>query len=62
MKVTRAILFATILSTLGFAVALSINAPEQPVLELTLNNIAVTFFGMASIIGSIWLISRRESK
>lgn len=62
MKVTRAILFVTILSTLGFAVALSINAPEQPVLELTLNNIAVTFLGVTSIIGSIWLISRRESK
>lgn len=58
---TKKILFATILSTLGFFVALFINIPGQSTFELTLNNIAVVFLGVAAIVGWLWLCAKFEN-
>ena len=58
---TREILLATLITTAGFVAALFINAPEQSALELTLNNIALVFLGVASTIGWTWLIAKFEN-
>ena len=57
-KTSKKIFLATLLTTLGFLVALAINVPGQSVLELTLNNIGVAFLGIASLIGWMWLITK----
>ena len=58
---TKKILFATILSTLGFFVTLFINIPGQSTFQLTLNNIAVVFLGVAAIVGWLWLCAKFEN-
>jgi|GEM_PF-5572299 len=61
MKQTRLVFITTILSTLGFFVALFINIPGQSTFELTLNNIAVIFLGVAAIVGWLWLCAKFEN-
>ncbi len=61
MKYTRLIFAATLINTLGFFTALSINNPGQPALELTLTNIATVLFGVVSIIGWLWVLAKVEN-
>ncbi|MBT6813901.1 MAG: hypothetical protein HOA53_14835 [Anaerolineae bacterium] len=61
MKQTRLVFITTMLSTLGFFVALFINIPGQSPFELTLNNIAVIFLGVAAIVGWLWLCAKFEN-
>ena len=56
------ILFTTLLCTLGFLETLSVNAPGQSSFNLTMNNISVTLFSAASIIGWVWLIAKFENR
>ena len=61
-KKFKKVFFVTLLCAIGFLVSLSINVPWQSAIELTLNNIAVVFLGLGSIVGWMWLISHWESK
>ena len=58
----KKVFFVTLLCAIGFLVSLSINVPSQSALELTLNNIAVVFFGLGATVGWVWLVSHLENK
>ncbi len=58
MNRTKLIFIATLINSLGFITSLSINYPGQSGLKLALSQISTLLFGLASIIGWLWIAAK----